>query len=57
MFTNDSDSSARQAPTDLEQPGPDPESLKDVAQGNVLVKIAVGLLILLALFGLIIALT
>lgn len=36
---------------------PDPESFADVAQGNFLVKLAAGLLIVLAVFGLILALT
>jgi hypothetical protein len=36
---------------------PDPESFEDIAEGNVLVKLAAALLIALAVFALVLALT
>jgi hypothetical protein len=47
--------SERQAPINPRELEPDPESLTDVMEGNVLVKLAAALIIVLAVIGLLLA--
>jgi hypothetical protein len=47
--------SERRAPINPKELEPDPESLTDVMQGNVLVKLAAALIVVLAVIGLLLA--